>query len=544
VSTRDWSAMVQAGFRSLVQDGSCSSARRRGPVIFPHSISAPLLEVPPVFDEPVFPSPPGTSGSRGGVGSTSLAGLENASGCNHCFLNVVIQAFFNLQSFRCRLLWAPDHPHGLDDDGRGADSREAEAENCCFCALQALFKQMQLAEGGGGSLPPDDLRRALSRVYDARGRFRLGEMEDAAETIEALLGVLHACNVQTSQERELLSCGSPSGCTGGSSSCCCSTVEECQQESVSSCGGFTSGGSSSSTAKAASGARTLGSSAGSRHGSRPLLEVERVEEASNFGCHPLCIAHEVFGVECVDLTRCTFCGATSEPIVTSSFLYCAYVADLLAAAEADSGHAAPPPPAAGERSSLQGLLRGLCQREAGRRCGECSSLRTVFAERWLTRQPLALVVSLVWPCSTPSAQAVWRVLRMLRPELRLDEVFRVARPGSPRTQRPERVGPVEADARAEAHAFRGFVCYSGMHYVALFWCWSRTKWIVFDDTSVHEERDWTSVAAFIMGGKYVPTLAFFEDVHRGELTPPECSVREFRRQMGELEDRQRTCTVM
>ena len=40
------------------------------------------------------------------------------------------------------------------------------------------------------AVPPDALRLALSSVYDARGRFKTGEMEDATETIEAILGVL------------------------------------------------------------------------------------------------------------------------------------------------------------------------------------------------------------------------------------------------------------------------------------------------------------------------------------------------------------------
>ena len=47
------------------------------------------------------------------------------------------------------------------------------------------------------------------------------------------------------------------------------------------------------------------------------------------GCHPLCLAHEVFGLEYVDVLRCTFCGANGEPSVSSSYLYTAYVSELL-----------------------------------------------------------------------------------------------------------------------------------------------------------------------------------------------------------------------
>merc|ERR1740121_1680622 len=61
-----------------------------------------------------------------------------------------------------------------------------------------------------------------------------------------------------------------------------------------------------------------------------MTGAERIEEASNFACHPICIAHEVFGIEYLDLPRCSFCHATGEPNVTSSFLYRVYVAELLA----------------------------------------------------------------------------------------------------------------------------------------------------------------------------------------------------------------------
>ena len=108
-------------------------------------------------------------------------GLENDLGDNHCFLNVVIQAFWNLQSFRKLVLHAPWHQHSED-------------RSCCYCALKSLFNEFASSEAD--TIPPDSLRQALSSVYDAKGRFKTGDMEDATETIEAILGILHACNVQ------------------------------------------------------------------------------------------------------------------------------------------------------------------------------------------------------------------------------------------------------------------------------------------------------------------------------------------------------------
>ena len=45
-----------------------------------------------------------------------------------------------------------------------------------------------------------------------------------------------------------------------------------------------------------------------------------VRHATDFGCHPLCLAHETFGLELVDVSKCSFCGATQEPEVSASYV--------------------------------------------------------------------------------------------------------------------------------------------------------------------------------------------------------------------------------
>ena len=95
------------------------------------------------------------------------------------------QAFWNLPSFRKLLLHAPWHEHS-------AEGEESDG-SCCYCALKSLFDEFACSEAD--TIPPDSLRQALSSVYDAKGRFKTGDMEDATETIEAILGIMHAmCN--------------------------------------------------------------------------------------------------------------------------------------------------------------------------------------------------------------------------------------------------------------------------------------------------------------------------------------------------------------
>jgi len=329
-------------------------------------------------------------------------------------------------------------------------------------------------------------------------------MEDATETIEAILGILHACNVRSPEQ-----------------------VAADHQ------------------AHQANGRR--------------LSHAERVEQASDFGCHPLCLGHEVFGLEYVDLPRCTFCGATGEPSVSGSYLYSAYVTELL---DAQSRPAAPKQDAtemasdplgllqdsvlsltsslAGKRPpSLQDALHALCQREDSQKCGECNSRKTLMMERWLTRQPKIFTVSLAWPSSSPGRDAIWIVLSMIRPKLLLEQIFKTAKS---RDSKPSDSGSwSEADADSE-YCFHGLICYYGMHYIAIFWCPARKRWVLFDDTFVREKEDWSSVASLIMSGQYLPTLIFYESL--ADVPADAESLEELSRQVDGLEDRQSSCVAM
>lgn len=387
------------------------------------------------------------SGRRRAGSNGSHRGLENDLGDNHCFLNVVIQAFWNLQSFRKLLLQAPWHEHRVKE-GEESDG----SDGCCYCALKSLFDEFACSEAD--TIPPDSLRQALSSVYDAKGRFKTGDMEDATETIEAILGILHACNVQ------------PVG-----------LCQSCDQHP----------------------------------------SAEFVEEASNFGCHPLCLAHAVFGLQTVDLCRCSFCGATGEPDVVASYVYSAYVSELASHASLEEAPKSSwPDLLRTPRRPFAEILRKLCQPDEARNCGECNSRKTVLRERWLTRCPKTFILSLVWPSSNPSRDQLWSLLSMIQPQLRMDEIFRL-----------------EPGAQSELYSFHGMICYCGMHYVALFWCPARKKWIFFDDMCVKEKEDWTAVVNLMTAGQYVPTLIFYENVSEEPALSE--SIEELTRQVDALE---------
>lgn len=77
---------------------------------------------------------------------------------------------------------------------------------------------------------------------------------------------------------------------------------------------------------------------------------------------------------------------------------------------------------------------------------------------------------------------------MIQPQLRMEEIFKL-----------------EPSAKSELYSFHGMICYCGMHYVALFWCPSKHKWIFFDDMCVREKEDWTAVVNLMTDGQQLDT---------------------------------------
>jgi len=353
--------------------------------------------------------------------------------------------------------------------------QKLSSEDCCFCALKELFGEFQFSEVSARG--PDRLRRALCKSNANGCLFHPGAMGDATEALEALLDALH---VATGLEQ-----GDIAGVRGNG----------------------------------------------------------RREESSGLSCSSACIAHEVFGIEYVDRVCCSFCGATGEPSVTSSYVYPVYVAELLpmlgqVVDEAPSGwewgvhpltslvHSATPPTTPSAKRPLEKMMWDLCQRELSQKCAECNSLRTVSSERWLTHRPRTFVVSLVWSSPTPSRDSVAAVLSAVHPQISLEEVFR--------TDARSTCAPCH-----ENFLLRGVVCYNSMHYIAIFWCWSRKAWILFDDGSVFIQRDWGTVVGFLNVQRYAPTLLFFEH----ERGTPQASIEAFCNQVTEF-DRHGPCSLM
>lgn len=195
-------------------------------------------------------------------------GLSNELGENNCFLNVIIQSLWHVRS--CRVLISMgDHAVHHRCGGKitkAGDARRAAADTpCLLCELEQIFILYQFSEEP--VLDVDRVRVALSDV------FALGDMNDATETLEAILDALHWDTLNrmlTIRRGEAVQVHHPGD-----------------------------------------------------------LSQSMMEDASAIVCEPQCIAHLVFQMNLMELKTCTQCGETTEPLMNTDFLYRVYAQELL-----------------------------------------------------------------------------------------------------------------------------------------------------------------------------------------------------------------------
>ncbi|CAG5099043.1 Oidioi.mRNA.OKI2018_I69.XSR.g16199.t1.cds [Oikopleura dioica] len=102
-------------------------------------------------------------------------GLDNHKGQNNCWLNATIQLLWHQDGFRESL-------HRLKSRGH----YKCRREQCVYCQIQRLLKKYIYENNQ--SIPPDELREALTQVNQS---FVAGEMGDPIEAYETVLKVLH-----------------------------------------------------------------------------------------------------------------------------------------------------------------------------------------------------------------------------------------------------------------------------------------------------------------------------------------------------------------
>lgn len=134
-------------------------------------------------------------------------GLTNNTGQNNCFLNVVVQSLWHLDAFREGFCGSGEGKESspteksVTEEGKGSKEGVAEvlggeSGQNLEAALRKVFERLAGLEtlsslpSGMKEVSVDVLREALSEVAKQHSRFRVGNMDDAVEAYEGILGYL------------------------------------------------------------------------------------------------------------------------------------------------------------------------------------------------------------------------------------------------------------------------------------------------------------------------------------------------------------------
>lgn len=377
-------------------------------------------------------------------------GLTNDAGENNCFLNVIIQSLWHVRS--CRVLISMgDHAvhHRCGGDVRSASSIE-DREACLLCELEQIFILYQFSEQP--VLEVDRVRMALGDM------FALGAMNDATETLEAILDALH---FDTFNRMLLMRRG----------------VTLHHQ-----IGGF-------------------------GVNDADLTQSVRADAAA-IVCEPQCVAHLLFQMNLMELRSCTHCSSTNDPLMNSDFLYRVYAQEMLMQVKELSK-------ASGKKPTLEHVLcreaQGVNDGVTGGSCDECKRSGTMKMSRWILTLPMVFAVSIIWSSDQVNKAEVKDWMDLLSTQHKGGDEAQTQRLDLGNIFRLDNSSGVSSE-----YAFRGMVCYYGRHYVGFFASRSmedgeaKERWFLFDDTRVKRVGTWADVRLRIERGGYQPTLLFYE----------------------------------
>lgn len=405
--------------------------------------------------------------------SSRRKGLSNNLGENNCFLNVIIQSLWHVRS--CRVLITMGD-HAVHHQRRQPEKKLTSAAvgpsstPCLLCELEQVFILYQYAE---------DPVLAVDRVRVALGdTFALGAMNDATETLETILDVLHydTFNRMLALRR--------------------------------------SGKDASVDSLATD------------------LSQSTMEDASSIICEPQCVAHLLFQMNLMELKSCAKCGETTEPLMNTDFLYRVYAHELLQHAKRKTLeevlHL--------EAQGAYGLEDG-----GGARCDSCKTGKMQLG-RWILTLPMVFAISIIWSSDQVTKSEVRSWMDLLSSQsasktkgssqsLDLGKIFRLDQ--SQTSADYSFRGMVCYYGRHYVGFFASHTIEDGVTY---------ERWFLFDDTRVKRVGTWEDVRSRVERGGYQPTLLFYErqDIDQQKLEKTAAEIHQWWKGMAEEEEKEAT----
>uniref|UniRef100_K3WZ95 USP domain-containing protein n=1 Tax=Globisporangium ultimum (strain ATCC 200006 / CBS 805.95 / DAOM BR144) TaxID=431595 RepID=K3WZ95_GLOUD len=215
-------------------------------------------------------------------------------------------------------------------------------------------------------------------------------------------------------------------------------------------------------------------------------ETYEVEDKSRAVFDEHSIPHLVFSHQIYDRYTCNTCHRTTPWDLYSNLIFTTYASDLYKQ----------------KYESMEHMFRQISLQDAdvAPSCDVDGCKGKHTKERVIHRFPMVFTVSVLWATNSATKDQVHGLLLNIGDRVDLAKCFDAAGP----------VIKFKLGGIRTTYRLRGFVCYYGRHYVALFYSTAHKMWLLFDDSRVLEIGSWDNVISECLKGRFQPVLFFYE----------------------------------
>lgn len=224
-------------------------------------------------------------------------------------------------------------------------------------------------------------------------------------------------------------------------------------------------------------------------------EFEKSQKGMDVICTPPCISHHIFGSQLCDIKQCAKCKSTSDPDTSSSFLYRVYMSELIQL------HQQHPKLSFAELLSIEYRRQPYKCPAASAGQSQCNG--QAFVQRWCFALPLVFTVMIAWS-PDPERDVIQRLFDMLPRIMDLEDILNV-----PNGKKQAKNSQSSSSTSDSVYHLLGMVLYYGRHYMACFYSDIFGAWVLFDDKRVTKIGNWEHVRERCSRGKLQPTVLFY-----------------------------------
>lgn len=198
------------------------------------------------------------------------------------------------------------------------------------------------------------------------------------------------------------------------------------------------------------------------------------------------IPHLVFSHQIYDRYVCDACNHSTPWDLYSNLVFTMYAVDLYST----------------KYESMEQMIRrvSLQDGDVASSCDQKECKGKNGKERTIHRFPMVFAISVLWATNSATKEQVQGLLENVEYRLDLARCFDASGP----------VVKFKNGGLRTTYRLRGFVCYYGRHYIAVFYSTAHKAWLLFDDSRVLELGTWENVVDECLKCRFQIVQIFYE----------------------------------